>query len=297
MAMSEQAALAQKIREKKRVALTSVLAALLITGLKLGVGLKTNSLGILSEAAHSGLDLVAAVMTYFAVSLADRPADSSHLYGHGKIENVSALFETLLLMLTCGWIIREAINRLATGESLVQASIWGYGVIVFAILVDIGRSRALGKMAKKHHSQALEADALHFSSDVASSLVVLAGLVFVSLGYHWVDSVAALAVAILVLAVCWRLGRRTVDALMDRAPDGLRAEIRSAIAAVAGVREVLRVRLRQSGSMIFVDTTITIDQALPFEQAHAIADEVEHAVRAVRPAADVVVHAEPAVAD
>lgn len=294
--MDEQTALAQKIKEKKRVALTSVLAALLITGLKLLVGLKTNSLGILSEAAHSGLDLVAAAMTYFAVSLADRPADSSHLYGHGKIENVSALFETLLLMMTCGWIIREAVGRLVSGQAPVESSVWGYAVIVFAIAVDISRSRALGRMAKKHHSQALEADAMHFSSDVASSLVVLAGLVFVSLGRPWMDSIAALAVAVLVLVVCFRLGRRTVDALMDRAPDGLRAELRTAIAAVEGVREVLRVRLRMSGSMIFVDTTITVDPSMPFEQAHAVADVVELAVRRVHPAADVIVHTEPAPA-
>lgn len=289
----QQDAVRQRIREKKRVALTSVLAALLLTGLKLLVGLMTNSLGILSEAAHSGLDLVAAVMTYFAVSLADRPPDSAHTYGHGKVENVSALFETLLLMLTCAWIIWEAIGRLAGGHPEVRAGVWGYAVIIFAVVVDLGRSRALSRIARKHQSQALEADALHFSSDVASSLVVLSGLVFVSLGFPWVDSLAALLVAVLVLVVSYRLGRRAVDALMDRAPEGLRGQVRAAIAGVEGVREVRRVRLRQAGTTIFVDTVVAIDPLAPFVQAHAIADEVEHAVRGVHAAADVIVHTEP----
>ncbi len=203
------------VNEKKKVALSSVLAALVITSMKLVVGLTTNSLGILSEAAHSGLDLMAAFMTYIAVSLSDRKPDREHQFGHGKIENLSALFETILLVVTCGWIIYEAAQRLFFREAKIEASIWGFLVIGISIVVDISRSRALSRVAKKYHSQALEADALHFSSDVWSSAVVILGLVFVSLGYFWVDAVAAFSVAVLVLVVSFRLGRRTINVLID----------------------------------------------------------------------------------
>ena len=279
--------------EKKRIALTSVIAAVFITGLKLIVGLETNSLGILSEAAHSGLDFVAAAMTFFAVSVADKPADKEHPYGHGKIENISALFETALLFITCGWIIWEAINRLVTGSSHVEANVWGFAVMAITIVIDLGRSRALKRTAIKHHSQALEADALHFSSDVWSSLVVIVGLVFVSFGIHWVDAAASIGVALLVLLVSYRLGRRTMGVLMDRAPEGLYEYVLGIVDGIAGVHEVRSVRLRQSGAMVFIDTTIAIARTAPFQQAHAIMDAVERAIKAGVPNADVVVHAEP----
>jgi len=283
----------QAIREKKNIALTSVFAAVLLTGMKLVVGLMTNSLGILSEAAHSGLDLLAALITFFAVSVSDKPPDEDHQYGHGKMENVSALFETILLLVTCGWIIWEAIERLIMRSSHVEASIWGFGVIVVSIIIDFSRSRALSRVAKKHHSQALEADALHFSSDIWSSLTVLAGLVCVSLGYSSIDSVAALAVALLVLFVSYRLGRRTIDALMDRVPEGLGRQVAASIRAVEGVEELRSMRVRGSGSRIFVDATVGIRRTMPFERAHRIMDDIEKAVHAVHPGADVTVHAEP----
>jgi len=207
--------------EKRRIARNSVFAAIFLTLLKLVVGLETNSLGLISEAAHSGLDFLAALMTYFAVRLSDRPPDREHTYGHGKVENLSAFAETLLLIITCGWIIYEAVQRLFYRTSHVEASIWGFVVVVVAIGVDISRSRALGRVAKKYNSQALEADALHFSSDVWSALVVLLGLAFVALRYKWVDAVAGILVALLVLFVSYRLVRRTIDALMDRVPGGM----------------------------------------------------------------------------
>jgi cation diffusion facilitator family transporter len=283
----------QAIREKKNIALTSVFAAVLLTGMKLAVGLMTNSLGILSEAAHSGLDLLAALITFFAVSVSDKPPDEDHQYGHGKMENVSALFETILLLVTCGWIIWEAVERLIVRSAHVEANFWSYGVIVVAIVVDFSRSRALSRVAKKHHSQALEADALHFSSDIWSSLTVLAGLVCVSLGYSSIDSVAALAVAILVLFVSYRLGRRTIDALMDRVPEGLGRQVGASIRTVEGVEELRAMRVRGSGSRIFVDATVGIRRTMPFERAHRIMDGIEKAVHAVHPGADVTVHAEP----
>ncbi len=217
----------EAVREKKNIALSSVLAAVLLTAMKLVVGLMTNSLGLLSEAAHSGLDFLAALITYFAVTVSDRPPDEDHQYGHGKMENVSALFETILLLVTCGWIIWEAVTRLVTRTSHVEASAWAYVVVAISIAIDFTRSRALSRVAKKHHSQALEADALHFSSDIWSSLTVLAGLFCVSLGYSSVDSIAALAVALLVLFVSYRLGRRTIDALMSlNLPAGVDIEIK-----------------------------------------------------------------------
>ncbi|MBI5022167.1 MAG: cation diffusion facilitator family transporter [Ignavibacteriales bacterium] len=282
-----------KIDEKKRVALISVFGALLITGMKLIVGIQTNSLGILSEAAHSGLDLIAAVITYFAVRIADKPADEKHQYGHGKIENVSAFVETLLLVLTCSWIIYEAIRRLITGTTEVEVNIWGFGVVLFAIIVDISRARALSKVAKKYNSQALEADALHFSSDVWSSLVVIAGLFFVSVGYVWMDALAAIMVAILVLFVSYRLGRRTVDALMDRVPDGVTDEITSIIKNVSGVEKIQNTRLRTSGGKLFIDATVAIRRTTPFMLAHGIMDRIEKAIHEKHGDADVVVHAEP----
>src|ERR1035437_8546574 len=196
-------------KEKRRVAFLSVIAAIFITGFKLIIGLLTGSLGILSEALHSALDLVAAVITYFSVRVSDRPADREHNYGHGKVENLSALIETILLLVTCVWIIYEAINRLTSGKVHIEVTYWSYIVVISSIIIDFTRSRALSRVAKKHNSQALEADALHFSTDIWSSTVVLFGLIAFQF-LHWknADSIAALLVAIIVLYVSYQLGRK-----------------------------------------------------------------------------------------
>ncbi len=281
------------LAEKKTVALTSVAAAFFLTGIKLIVGLQTNSLGILSEAAHSALDLVAALMTVAAVMVADKPPDKEHPYGHGKIENVSAFGQTILLVLTCAWIIFEAVNRLLFHETHVETSVWAFAVMGIAIIVDFGRSRALSRTAKRHNSQALEADALHFSSDIWTSLVVILGLVSVSMGYPTIDAIAAIMVAFLVLFVSYRLGRRTVDALMDRVPQGMYEKILKEIEHVDGVDEVRSIRLRPSGAKVFVDTSVAIKRTLPFERAHAIMDNIERTIHTLHSNVDVVVHAEP----
>ncbi|MDI6767651.1 MAG: cation diffusion facilitator family transporter [Bacteroidota bacterium] len=283
----------KKIDEKKRVALVSVFAAIFITATKLIVGLETNSLGILSEAAHSGLDFIAALITYFAVRISDKPPDEKHHYGHGKVENITAFIETLLLFITCAWIIWEAVQRLVFRTPHVEVSPWGFVVIGVAIIIDFSRSRALSRVAKKYHSQALEADALHFSSDIWTSLVVIVGLIFVSIDYVWVDSVAAIAVAFLVLFVSYRLGKRTIDALMDRVPDGIYEDIQAIIERVNGVERVVHTRLRTSGGKLFVDTTVAIRRTTTFQEAHYIMDNIEKSVHEIRPDADVVVHAEP----
>ena len=289
--------------EKKRAAANSVLAALALTGMKLVVGLLSGSLGILAEAAHSGLDLVAALITLIAVSVSDRPADESHPYGHGKVENFSALIETALLVLTCAWIMYEAVRRLFFRDVHVDPSLWAFLVVIVSIFVDVSRSRMLSRAAKKHRSQALEADALHFSTDVWSSAVVLGGLALVWLGrkvlpghaglLNRADALAALGVAFIVLFVSYRLGKRTIDVLLDRAPEGLKEKIAVAADEVEGVLSAGKVRLRQSGAQTFVDMTIEVDRNLSLERTHAIAESVEARIQALVPGADVVIHTDP----
>src|SRR5256712_1919636 len=222
--------------EKRGVAGNSVLAAIAVTALKIAVGLATGSLGILSEAAHSGLDLVAAIITLFSVQVSDKPADADHQYGHGKVENFSAFIETGLLLLTCIWIVYEAFKRLFFHHVEIEPSLAAFLVMFFSMIVDYWRSRALGKIAAKYDSQALEADALHFSTDIWSSGVVVLGLSLVMVGrtygIGWLrdaDPIAALVVAGVVVYVSWRLARRTIDALLDAAPAGARGKIIAAV--------------------------------------------------------------------
>ncbi len=233
-----------------------MLAAVGLTAFKLIVGLLTNSLGILAEAAHSGLDLVAAAITYFAVRVSDKPPDTSHHFGHGKVENFSALFETLLLLATSGWIIYEAIDRLLFNPARVEASIWSFVVMATSIIIDINRSKMLYKAARKYNSQALEADALHFSTDIWFSSVVILGLIGVTLArflphldwMHAADSVAALVVAVIVIYVSGQLGWRTISALLDTAPKRMAEKIEQAAAGIKGVVDAHAVRIRPSGA-------------------------------------------------
>lgn len=275
--------------EKDRVAMTSVAAAIFLTTMKLVIGLATGSLGILSEAAHSGLDLVAAVVTAVAVRISGRPADPSHNYGHGKVENFSALFETLLLLFTCGWIIYEASHRMLTGNYAVEATIWSFLVMGVSITVDFNRSRMLYRAAHKHQSQALEADALHFSSDIWSSCVVILGLALVKLGVPVGDSVAAMGVAVLVVIVSLRLAKRAIDALLDAAPIGVREKAKSAILSIEGIDACPVIRARQSGATIFIDAQVEVAQRVPSEKIFSLMASAEQAVADVLPGADVAV--------
>jgi cation diffusion facilitator family transporter len=286
-------------REKRRVALTSVIAAVFLTGMKLTVGLATGSLGILSEAAHSALDMVAAAVTLLAVRLSGRPASSRYTYGHGKIENLSALFETLLLLVTCVWIIYEAIQRLFFRSVAVEANLWSFLVMAISILIDFSRSRVLAHAAKKYGSQALEADALHFSTDIWSSSVVIGGLTLVSLSHalsmNWLmkaDAMAALGVACIVVYVSVQLGRRTIDGLLDGVPAGLREDVFRA-AKVPGVMEVRRVRVRRSGAEAFVDVVLVVAPNTPLERAHQVVKQARDSVQEILPNADVVVEVNP----
>lgn len=286
--------------EKRAVAGNSVLAAIAITTLKIIVGISTGSLGILSEAAHSGLDLVAAIVTFLSIRVSDKPADADHQYGHGKVENFSAFIETGLLLLTCIWIIYEAIERLFLRKVEIVPSIAAFLVMIFSIVIDYWRSRALGRIAAKYDSQALEADALHFSTDIWSSSVVILGLILVQLGHSYgvgwlrnADPIAALVVAGVVIYVSWRLARKTVDALLDAAPPGVRNQIIDAVSKVAGVLEVDRVRIRRAGNRYFADLSIGLARNVTFQRSEQMAGAVTESVHDILPDADVVVHSVP----
>jgi cation diffusion facilitator family transporter len=286
--------------EKRAVAGGSVLAAIAITTLKIVVGITTGSLGIMSEAAHSGLDLVAALITWFSVRVSDKPADAEHQYGHGKVENFSAFLETGLLLLTCVWIISEAVKRLFFHHVNIEPSVAAFLVMFFSMIVDFIRSRALKRIATKYDSQALEADALHFSTDIWSSGVVVIGLVLVLVGRNYrvdwlrdADPIAAFFVACIVVYVSWRLARRTVDALLDAAPIGVRSKIITAVGNVEGLLEVDRVRIRRAGNRYFADLSIGLARNVTFQRSEQVAGAVTAAVRDVLPEADVIVRSVP----
>lgn len=283
--------------EKRAVAANSVWAAIAITLLKIVVGITTGSLGIFSEALHSGLDLVAAVITLFSVRVSDKPADAEHQYGHGKVENFSAFIETGLLLITCAWIISEAVKRLFWQHIEIEPSVAAFVVMFFSMGVDWWRSRRLRRVAVKYDSQALQADALHFQTDIWSSAVVVLGLALVLAGRNlsvpWLrnaDPIAALCVAGVVISVSWRLARQTMDALLDAAPRGVRTHVIDAVSAVDGVLEVDRVRIRRAGNHYFADLTIGLRRNVTFQRAEQVTRQVMLAVRAVLPDADVMVH-------
>ncbi len=288
-------------REKTAAALNSVGAAALLTLLKIIVGFGTGSLGILAEAAHSGLDFIAALVTFVAVRAAGRPADDRHHFGHGKIENLSAMVETILLLATCGWIIYESVERLMGRNVHVDASYIAFGIMVVSILVDVSRSRMLKRVADKHRSQALEADALHFSTDVWSSAVVILGLIGVKVAAYVPalgflarsDAIAALFVAAIVVWVSLRLGLRTIQALLDEAPAGMAEKIKARVQTVEGVHDCHAVRIRHSGPRYFVDLHVLLDGSQTLEEAHALTDRIEGEVQLVLPDSDVTVHPEP----
>ncbi len=289
--------------EKRAVAGNSVLVALAITILKILVGVSTSSLGILSEAAHSGLDLVAATITLFSVRVSDKPADAEHQYGHGKVENFSAFVQTGLLLLTCVWIVRESIHRLFFHYVDIEPSAIAFAVMFASMAADFWRSRTLRRIAAKYDSQALEADALHFSTDVWSSGVVVVGLALVLVGrargITWLrdaDAIAALFVAGVVVYVSGRLGRRTIDALLDAAPKGVRGKIIQAVSKVDGLLEVDRVRIRRAGNRYFADLSIGLARNVTFQRSEQVADSVTAAVQSVLPNADVMVRSVPRAA-
>jgi len=280
--------------EKKSVALWSVIAALFITGFKLVIGLLTGSLGILSEALHSALDMVAAIITFFSVRVSDKPADKDHNYGHGKVENLSALIETILLLVTCVWIIYEAVHRLLSGNTHIEVSYWSYVVVISSIIIDFTRSRALSRVAKKHNSQALEADALHFSTDIWSSSVVLFGLLaYQFLGWYAADSIAALLVALIVLYVSYQLGRKAIDVLLDKAPIDTKKIINEILDTYPEVKKHHGLKARTAGADTFIKFNVHFDPDLSLREVHEVCDKIEAEIQAKVVRSEVYIHAEP----
>ncbi len=301
LATHEPAAIAHS--EKQSAALSSVLAALAITLLKLLTGILTGSLGMLSEAAHSGVDLIASAITLFSVRVSDRPADESHNYGHGKIESLSAFVETVIMLGSALWIITEAIQRIVHRQHLtLDFSIWPFVVLLLSIAVDSTRSRNLRRVVRNHPSEALEADAIHFGTDIWSSFAVLIGLAATYAGQRWhipalelADPIAAILVAIIILRVTYTLARRTIEALTDATPAA--AQARQAIIrdlnSIDGVLGTTRLRTRRSGSNYFADVTLSMPRNLTFQRAEQITFAATEAVQRHLPGADVVVHSVP----
>jgi cation diffusion facilitator family transporter len=291
------------LQEKKNVALGSVIAAIFITGFKLIVGLLTGSLGIISEALHSGLDMVAAIITYFSVRVSDRPADKDHNYGHGKVENLSALIETILLLITCVWIISEAIHRIISGKGLELNSvqtIFSFIVVISSIIIDYSRSKALFRVAKKYNSQALEADALHFSTDIWSSTVVLIGLICVKIYelthlriFFYADSVAALIVAFIVLFVCYQLGKSAIDVLLDKSPLGTKEIVRQILKSYPEIKHYHSLKARTAGADTFIKFNVHFDPELSLRQVHVVCDKIESEIQSQVKRSEVYIHPEP----
>jgi cation diffusion facilitator family transporter len=280
--------------EVHKVAYVSALAAGFLTIGKLIVGFQTHSIGILAEASHSVIDFVAAMVTVWAVKTASMPADEDHHFGHGKAENIAALFETFLLWITCLWILWEALNRLfAKAPIEIEPGFWGFAVLGVSIIVDLTRANELSRVAKKYNSQSLAADALHFQTDAYSSITVLLGLVFYALGFKYADAIAAILVVVWTVLVSIRLAKTAFDHLMDRAPDGGEEQILALLRQVPEVKVVSSIKVRQSGPETFVNITIGLDKHISLEEAHRITDSVEEKIQHAIARSVINIHPEP----
>jgi len=286
----------ERSREVNRAAFLSLIAALALTAIKVAVGITSGSLGVISEALHSALDLTAAGITFISVRKAAEAPDEEHHYGHGRIENFSAFVQTILLWITAVWIIFEAV-RVIQIQEFPDPTLAGVIVMIVSVVVNVERSRVLYSTAEKHESQALEADALHFITDGMSSIVVLAGLLFVFLGIPIADPLSAIGVAIVILFVSIKLAKRAADALLDRAPSGIDDEVERICVSVPGVLECKRARVRVSGPEMFLDVVVTVEEGTSLDEAHHIADAVEQALSKLNQNVDCVVHVEPSSID
>jgi cation diffusion facilitator family transporter len=302
---------------KRSAAVFSVLAATLVTALKLAAGLVTGSLGLLSEAAHSGIDLIASAITLFSVEVSDRPADADHNYGHGKVESLSAFVETVIMLASCVWLVTTAIQRIVFHQHLaLRPALWPFAVLLLSIAVDFIRSRSLARVAREHRSDALAADSIHFATDMWASFAVLVGLAATYAGerlsirwLEYADPIAAIVVSAVILRVSWQLARQTIDALLDATPttdptsdqplspsgakDQLRLNLLHDLSAIRGVMSIDRLRTRRAGSNYFADVTLGLPRNLTFQRSEQITMAATEAVQRHLPGADVVVHPVP----
>lgn len=286
--------------EKQRVARHSMAAAAVMTLLKLVAGLFSGSLGVLSDAAHSGLDLVASALTYFSVQLSDKPADEDHTYGHGKFENLSAFFEAGLMAVSCAWIVGEAVRRILYHEVNLHHSVWPILVLLASVGVDFWRSRQLRAVARRTGSPALATDAFHFASDIWATLAVLAGFAATWLGahfgvpaLHYADPCAAMVVSLMILRMTVRVGHEAVDVLMDQVPAETRRRLLREVEQVEGVLAVERARVRRAGAGYFADLTLALPRGYTFEHTGDLVEAATQAVHRALPQADVVIHTVP----
>jgi cation diffusion facilitator family transporter len=284
--------------KKETVAFVSILASAGLAIAKLIAAFVSGSLALLSDALHSVLDVGATILTYFAVRISAKPADARHPYGHGKVEAVAALIETGLLFVIAVLVAFEAISRLWRGEvHELPTSYLAYGVLLGSIVVDIWRSRALMKVAEETGSEALEADALHFTSDLVSSVLVLAGLLAANLGFPQGDSLAAIGVAGFIAVAGYRLGKRTVDTLMDAVPAGLSDKIRAIAGDVPGVAGIESVRVRSVGTTTFAELSVKVSRTLPLDRLTVVKSDITAAIQSEYPGASVIVAAVPVALD
>jgi cation diffusion facilitator family transporter len=287
----------QAQRVKERVALASIVASAALALAKFAAGLASGSLALLSEAGHNLIDVGMTIVTYYAVRIAGKPADAEHNYGHGKIETVAALGETAFLMALAAFILIEAVNRLLEKSVPINANIWAFGVLIVSILVDVSRARILSRVAHETKSDALAADVLHFASDIVGSAIALLGLVAARFGFLQGDTIAAIAVALYIAIVGYRLARRTIDTLIDAAPEGVGARVRAAAARVPGVIAVKNLRLRPVGAHVLGDMSISVPRTLSQDDVTAIKDNVSAAVAAADPDVTLTVETTPAALD
>jgi cation diffusion facilitator family transporter len=278
-------------RLKRRVAISSILASVFLTLLKLIIGMLTNSLGIISEAMHSGVDVIAACTTLYAVIVASRPPDKEHPYGHAKFESLASLIEIILLFAVAGWVFFEGVDRLLVTESSVEITPISISIMFVSIVVDFGRSRSLLRASKEHVSQALEADGLHFRADMITSAIILVGLFAVYLFSSGnADAYAAIIASILMVYTSLGLGRRTLDVLLDRAPLELYEIIEQRVSNLEGIQRVKDLRVRLVGPQSFVDMHIEVPRTFSHDRAHSLATRVEASVKEAVPNSDVLVH-------
>lgn len=281
--------------KKIRVANISLFAAIFIVLIKSLASYLSGSIGVLSELFHSSTDLIATVATILSIKYSSRPPDSNHHYGHDKIESFSALFQVFILVLMCAYLIYESINRII-GNVKVEFNIFAFIAILICIFIDVQRSRALMKVAKETKSQALEADSIHFSSDILSSVVVLIGMMLFEI-FPLADPISALIVSLIIIYTTLSLSKRAIGSLLDRVPEGIQEAITEKILSIKGIEGIKSLRLRGSGTKIFVDTVIQIGRTKSFSMTHELMDLAEKTVKEDYPNADVVIHSEPVETD
>jgi len=283
----------QEVSKKLRAAAISVFAALALVALKLGGAVFTNSLALFSEAGHSFVDGVAAIVTLIAVWMARVPPDREHHFGHAKYESVGALVQLIILLALCGFIIFEAIERLRMNTPPVVRSGFALGVMVVSIGVEAWRTMSLFRAARHSKSEALAASSIHFLSDFLDSIAVIIGLIFALFGYARADSYAALIVAAVILTLSVRLGRDVLHSLTDRAPAGLADDIRPIVCSVAHVMDVHDIRIRRAGAQYFAEMHVDLEPDLPLAEAHNVLDIVEDELRKRYPNMHITTHPEP----